>query len=149
MLETQVLNCLNLPALVLSAPIRIWWEYPLYIGKGFGFFTSDVAYLIAIFFFWWWTGKQIDERRIWVPVGEPRAALSSWMRSLYSVLALLSLALASMSLASMTPLGFSLRLRTSSDGFEYPIFGALWGVVLSAYFITRVWKRRPPIASSA
>lgn len=152
--ETKIIHCVNLPALILSAPVRLPLSniaigpIDLYAGKGFSFSYGDVTYLIVIFFFWWWAGKQIDERRIWIPVGGPRAALSSWMRSLYSVLAVLSLALACLSLASMTSLGFSLHLRASSDGLEYPIFGALWGVLLSAYFITRVWKRRPPIASS-
>src|SRR4051812_7504542 len=49
--ETKVLNTLNIPALILSSPVRAWWDRPLYIGRGFGLFTSDIAYLVFICLF--------------------------------------------------------------------------------------------------
>lgn len=151
MAETRIMFCLNLPALILSAPIRIpLMAYSIggaeiYYGKRFDFNYGDIAYLVAIFFFWWWVGKQIDEQRIGTHMRAPRPPLSRRTRLLYSVLAIPSLALASMGLISLTPLGFTLHLVSSEDQLEAGISGALWGSLLFAYFIKRLRESRPQI----
>ncbi|HXE90792.1 MAG TPA: hypothetical protein VNK82_07515 [Terriglobales bacterium] len=135
MIETKLIHCVNLPALVLSAPVRLPLSNAaigpetLYIGQGFFFSYGDLTYLIVIFLFWWWVGKQIDERA--------RKPLRGSVRWLYGLFTVLSLALTAIGILSLTPLAPRLYLSASPD-WEYPIAALLWGTLLSAYFIAEV-----------
>lgn len=130
MWETKVLNSVNLPAVILSSPIRIWWEYPIYSGKGFGIFTSDIAFIIAIYFFWWWIGIQLDSQR------PSKMHLRS--RLAYGGLAVLALALFLLGIASLMP--------KYGHHIGFPIASILWGAGIAVYSIEKV-RRRERVAT--
>jgi hypothetical protein len=130
MWETKVLNSLNLPALILSSPVRLWWERPIVIGKGFGVFTGDVAYLVAIFVFWWWIGKQIDD---WSSREALAPSVYRKRRLFYGGVVILAIALTVLGVASLLP--------RFGKQFQFSVPAIIWGlslVIVSAKLTRRM-----------
>jgi hypothetical protein len=126
MWETKVLNSINLPALILTAPVRIWWEHPIYTGRGFGVMLSDLAYLLVIAVFWWWVGKQLDD---FASANTPKRSVA--VRLIYYISTLLSMA--------TTIVGFlALAMRRIPAPFYFGISCVLWGASLSVYLVFRL-----------
>jgi hypothetical protein len=126
MLETKIFNSLNLPAVVLTAPARWWWDRPLYTGLGWGITTGDVENLIGIGLFWWWIGKQCDQK--W-------RATDILDRIVYHSLAILGVL--------MVVAGFAILVRKEFlEAPEIFISFLAWGFLLSCYFIHRIGSFR-------
>ena len=130
MVETKLINCLNLPAVILVAPIRVLLWKPIYISRGIALFYSDIVLFVAVFAFWWWVGKQLDDRRR--AMGLTRSGL--WC---YASLALLSCALTAVGAATLLT-GFTRWGSSLNWGPEYAISAIVWGLLLAAYSFFRL-----------
>jgi hypothetical protein len=130
MWETKLLEWVNLPALILSAPVRAW-DHTIYVRRGFGILASDLAYLLATGLFWWWVGKQFDQG--WRPAG-------SVDRAVYYVLAALGILL--------VVAGSKILVTTRGlDSFALNISVSLicWGIFFSSSFTYRIrWLKAHP-----
>jgi hypothetical protein len=141
MLESKIMLSLNLPALLLSAPVRLPLDNTVifYGHRAFAFAYSDIVYLLTVFFFWWWVGKQFDERAgtSASPGQRPPLGRRAWW--IYLILAIFSVLFAAMGFIAFTPLGSTLGLAPSSHPGPHPEIASLvWGIVLSWYFISRL-----------
>jgi hypothetical protein len=129
MWETKALNTVNFPAAILSSPVRIWWERPIYSGKGFGIFLSDIAYIIAIYFFWWWVGVQIDDWQ------QRRSTLVPSRKSQIFCGGLAFVALS----ASLIDVILSWPPRFVN---YLPAAALIWGLALTVYFVKQTrWRQ--------
>ena len=138
MWETKLLNSINFPALVLSGPVRVWWDHPLYVRTGFGILASDLAYLCAIGVFWWWVGRQFDQ---WIS-GKPQPTPSVAFRAIYYLAAVFGVTIALAGLVSL-----AIKYVTAPPylavlhGPTYlAILCVVWGCALSAYLTYRARK---------
>jgi hypothetical protein len=124
MWETKAFNAINLPALILAAPVRMLWDRPLYTGVGFGLLTSDIENILAIWVFWWWIGKQFDQG--WRPAGAVD-------RALYDILAFFGIL--------MVVAGVEILITTrglDSFALNISVSMAIWGILFSGSLFYRI-----------
>ncbi len=138
MIETRMTTALDLPALIISAPIRNSLSGSLTRSL----YYSDVVFFGAVFLFWWWVGTQIDHhvvgrgqrvKAIW--------AATKWERLMYVMMAIVALGLTVVGLVWMTPLGVYIRPVNEPPVNEFSISSVLWGLGLLIFSIAKVRTR--------
>lgn len=123
----KVSYCFNVPALVISAPIRHWLMGHIMMG-GFWVTYGDIEYLVTVFLFWWWLGLTIRNNHR----PEPRTAIKAVERVIALLLSLTLL------YASITGL-----FGRSMVPHSILVSMALWGLGLLCYAsIRRDGKRK-------